>query len=110
MRRPHRSDPRSSTKKVEGRARPLLNKDEDEKNSKGEKRPNEPTSNKTRDHAEKCRRKAVSGKDDPEGKGAAERAKYACDVKEGHLSGIRAFAQLQHPCCNTDGVGPTLGL
>jgi len=93
MRRAHRSNPGSSTKKIESRARSLLNKDKDEKDNKHEKRPKEPTSNKPRDHAEKCRRTAVSREEDPEGKGAAERAKYARHVKEGHLIGIRASAQ-----------------
>jgi hypothetical protein len=72
--------------------RSLLNKDDDEKGSSHENRPNEPASDKTRDHAEKRRRDAVSGKDNPEGDGAAEGGRNARDVKESHMIGIRVSA------------------
>ena len=110
MRCAHRSTPGSSTKKIEGRARSLLNKDEDEKDSKHEKRPNEPTSNKTRDHPDKCRRNAVSGKDEPKGKGAAKRAKYARYVKEGHLTGIPVHAQRLSSAAGNGGTPLNVGL
>lgn len=71
-----------------------LNKDDDEKGNNHENRPNEPATDKTHDHAEKRRRDAVSGKDNSEGEGATEGAKNARDVKESHLIGIRAPAQL----------------